>query len=172
MREIVIDAAAPRGSLQYYFPGGKEELVSEALLWMGGVAARRVSRHAERLRSGSPSALLAATVDDWKKDLTTESFAAGCPLLAAAADTASTNEQLRNVLKQAFDAWQEHLSQALVEFGVPAERANGLAMITISALEGAIILARIRCELAPLDALVAELGPVLDAGAGERRGRN
>ena len=27
MREIVVDADAPRGSLQHYFPGGKEELV-------------------------------------------------------------------------------------------------------------------------------------------------
>src|SRR5215471_9016581 len=39
MREIVSEANAPRGSLQHYFPGGKEELVAEALLWMGGVAA-------------------------------------------------------------------------------------------------------------------------------------
>jgi AcrR family transcriptional regulator len=171
MREIVIDAAAPRGSLQYYFPGGKEELVSEAMLWMGGVAARRVSRHTERLRSASPGALLAATVDDWKKDLTTEGFAAGCPLLAAAADTAATSERLRDVLKRAFDAWQASLSQALVDFGVPADRATRLAVVTISALEGAIILARIRRDLAPLDALVAELGPVLDVCAGERSER-
>ena len=32
MREIVTEADAPRGSLQHYFPGGKEEIVSEALL--------------------------------------------------------------------------------------------------------------------------------------------
>src|SRR5271156_7052002 len=41
MREIVIEADAPRGSLQHYFPGGKEELVSDALLWMGDGAAPR-----------------------------------------------------------------------------------------------------------------------------------
>jgi hypothetical protein len=52
---------------------------------------------------------------------------------------------------------------ALGDLGVPAERAEGLALIVISALEGGIILSSIRCDLAPLDALVAELGPVIDA---------
>ena len=45
------------------------------------------------------------------------------------------------------------------------ERADNLAIVIIAALEGAIILARIRRDLIPLDALVLELGPVLDAVA-------
>ena len=40
VREIVTEADAPRGSLQHYFPGGKDEIVSDALLWSGQVAAR------------------------------------------------------------------------------------------------------------------------------------
>src|ERR1700683_5728822 len=63
MREIVTEAAAPRGSLQHYFPGGKEELVSEALLWMGDVAARRIRRSLSELESTTPSALLASIVE-------------------------------------------------------------------------------------------------------------
>jgi AcrR family transcriptional regulator len=163
MREIVAEADAPRGSLQHYFPGGKEELVGEALIWMGGVAARRLRRHLERLDSPTPGALLAALTDDWRRDLTSEGFLAGCPLVAAAADTSATSDYLRQVLKQAFDGWQEPLAVALVGLGVPQERADGLAMLVISALEGAIVLARIRCDLVPLDAVVGELGPFLDA---------
>jgi AcrR family transcriptional regulator len=163
MREIVLEADAPRGSLQHYFPGGKEELVGEALVWMGGVAARRVVRHLEQLEAATPSSLLAALVDDWKSDLTAEGFTAGCPLVAAAADTAATSDQLREVLRLAFDGWQTVLTEALVDLGVSAQRAEALALVVISALEGAIILSRIRCDLAPLDALVAELGPVIDA---------
>jgi AcrR family transcriptional regulator len=70
LREIVAEAEAPRGSLQHYFPGGKEELVSEALRWMGGVAARRVRRHLADLSSRTPGALLAAVIEDWRVDLT------------------------------------------------------------------------------------------------------
>src|SRR5580692_11038940 len=77
MREIVTEADAPRGSLQHYFPGGKEELVSEALTWMGGVAARRVTRSLTELETRTPSALLAAVVDIWRRDLVNEQFSAG-----------------------------------------------------------------------------------------------
>jgi AcrR family transcriptional regulator len=171
MREIVSEADAPRGSLQHYFPGGKEELVSEALLWMGGVAARRVRRHLERLDPKTPSALLGALVDDWRTGLTAEGFVAGCPLVAAAADTAATSDQLRSVLRRAFDDWQIPITEALVSLDVSEDRADGLAMLVISALEGAIIMARIRCDLVPLDAVAAELGPVLDASRTNARHR-
>jgi AcrR family transcriptional regulator len=171
MREIVVEADAPRGSLQHYFPGGKEELVSEALRWTGAVASSRVRRRADDLDPALPSALLVTIVDDWRAELAREEFAAGCPLVAAAADTAATSDQLRDVLKQAFGGWQAQLTESLLRLGVPAERAAGLAMIVISALEGAIILSRVRRDVAPLDALVAELGPVLDASAADGRKR-
>ena len=65
LREIVVEADAPRGSLQHYFPGGKEELVSDAFLWTGDVAARRIKRSLSKLKSRAPSALLASIVDAW-----------------------------------------------------------------------------------------------------------
>jgi AcrR family transcriptional regulator len=170
MREIVLQADAPRGSLQYYFPDGKEGLVGEALLWMGQVAARRVQRHLAELEPATPSALLAALVDDWRADLLSEGFVAGCPLVAAAADVVATSDELRQVLRQAFDGWQDPLAAALAELGVPPGRAERLAMVVISALEGAIVYARIRCDLAALDAVVAELGPLLDASRSLKSG--
>ena len=62
MREIVTEADVPRGSLQHSFPAGKEELVGEALLWMGSVAARPVRRHMDRDDCAAPSDLLGAIV--------------------------------------------------------------------------------------------------------------
>lgn len=165
MREIVTEADAPRGSLQHYFPGGKEELVSDALLWAGDVVAHRVRRSLRELESRTPSALLASIVDGWRQVLTSEKFSVGCPLVAAAADTAASNKQLRQVLRHAFDGWLEPVAEALVELGVPLERSDNLAVVIIAALEGAIILARVRRDLTPFDALVAELGPVLDGVA-------
>src|SRR5258707_2037864 len=165
LREIVVEADAPRGSLQHYFPGAKEELVSDALLWAGDVLARRIKRSLSELKSRTPCALLAAIVDAWRRDLTSEQFSTGCPLVAATADTAATSQQLRQVLRRAFDGWLEPLSQSLVDLGVPLERSDNLAIVIVAALEGAIILARIRRDLTPFDALVLELGPLLDAAA-------
>ena len=91
------------------------------------------------------------------------SGSSGCPLVAAAADTAATSNQLRHVVRRAFDGWLEPLSESLVDLGVPVQRSGTLAMVIIAALEGAIILAWIRRDLTPLDALVLKLGPLLDA---------
>lgn len=165
MREIVTEADAPRGSLQHYFPGGKEEIISDALLWSGDVMAGQTRRALRKLKSRTPSALLASIVDYWRRELTDAKFLFGCPLVAAAADTAATSEQLRQALRRAFDSWLEPLAESLVDLGVPLERADTLAVVVVAALEGAIILARIRRDLTPFDALISELGPLLDAAA-------
>lgn len=167
MREIVTEADAPRGSLQHYFPGGKEELVSDALLWAGDVAGRRVRRSLSELESRKPSALLASIVERWRRDLTDETFSAGCPMVAAAADTAASSKRIRHVLSSAFEGWHESLSEGLAELGVPSDRSDNLAMVIMAALEGAILLARVKHDLTPFDALVSELGPVLDAVASD-----
>src|SRR3974390_1855070 len=65
LREVVTEAEAPRGSLQHYFPDGKDQLVSEALVWMGAVAGRRVDRVLTSLENPTPSALFAGIVDLW-----------------------------------------------------------------------------------------------------------
>ena len=40
VRDVVAHADAPRGSFQHYFPGGKDQLVAEALVWSGDFAAQ------------------------------------------------------------------------------------------------------------------------------------
>jgi AcrR family transcriptional regulator len=168
VREVVAHAEAPRGSLQHYFPEGKDQLVAEAVLWAGGVAARRVGRALER-GGRTPSALLTALVADWRTEFSTQGFDGGCPLVAAAADVAATSDELRGAIACAFAGWQEPLAAALVECGIPVARAPGLALVVISALEGAVLLARIRQDVSPLDTVVIELGPMLDSAASRRR---
>ncbi|HVM65685.1 MAG TPA: TetR/AcrR family transcriptional regulator [Acidimicrobiales bacterium] len=169
VREVVGHAGAPRGSVQHYFPEGKDQLVQEALLWAGGVAARRVGRALDRAADRMPSTLLTEVVGDWRAEFRTDGFDAGCPLVAAAADVVATSDELRATIERAFDGWQGPFAAALVECGVPARRAPGLALVVISALEGAIIMSRIRRDVAPLDAVVEELGPMLDGTAARHR---
>jgi AcrR family transcriptional regulator len=77
VREVVGHADAPRGSLQHYFPEGKDQLVAEALLWMGGVAARRVGRALDRASDRVPSALLTELASDWRDEFVTQGYDGG-----------------------------------------------------------------------------------------------
>src|SRR3954470_7336839 len=77
LRGVVEHAAAPRGSLQHYFPEGKEQLIREALQLAGRRAARTARPRNGELRR--PSDVLAAMVDAWRGWLTETDYALGCP---------------------------------------------------------------------------------------------
>src|SRR3954451_20428266 len=95
LRAVVADAGAPRGSLQHYFPGGKDQLVGEALAWSGAWAAARIEKHCSRMRQRTPSRLFAAMADEWSADLEARDFSRGCPVAAAVVDSAAVNESVR-----------------------------------------------------------------------------
>ncbi|MFE9029512.1 TetR/AcrR family transcriptional regulator [Streptomyces iakyrus] len=165
MRDVALDAAAPRGSLQHYFPGGKAELVDEAVGWAGDYAAGRVARFLAALPEPTPSGLFASMVRQWTDEYEAEGFAGGCPVAAALVDCAESVPSTRKAASAAFATWTGAVAQALTEMGVQGERAGALATLMISSLEGAILLARAERDVRALTTVARELGPLLDAAA-------
>ncbi|MDO0924841.1 TetR/AcrR family transcriptional regulator [Streptomyces sp. TG1A-8] len=163
MRDVAAHAGAPRGSLQHYFPGGKEQLVNEAVAWAGRYAGRRVARFLAGPAEPTPSGLFAAMAAQWTEEYGTDGFAAGCPVAAATVDCASAGTSTREAAAAAFTAWRAPVAGALTGMGVPAARADALATLMISTLEGAILLSRAEQDVRPLRTAVRELGPLLDA---------
>ncbi|MEU9480149.1 TetR/AcrR family transcriptional regulator [Streptomyces sp. NPDC048191] len=163
MREVAAHAGAPRGSLQHYFPGGKEQLVNEAVGWAGRYAGKRIARFVAGLKEPTPGGLFAAMAGQWTDEYTTDGFAAGCPVAAATAECASAGGSTREAAAAAFTTWRTPLAEALSGMGVPADRAGSLATLMISTLEGAILMARAEQDVRPLTTAVRELAPLLDA---------
>ncbi|MEU7427640.1 TetR/AcrR family transcriptional regulator [Streptomyces sp. NPDC040750] len=163
MREVAAHAGAPRGSLQHYFPGGKEQLVGEAVAWAGRYAGKRVARFLAGLDEPTPSGLFAAMAAQWTDEYDTDGFAAGCPVAAATVDRAASGAAGREAAAAAFAAWRGPVAEALTGMGVPAVRSDSLATLMIGALEGAILMARAEHDVRPLTTVVRELGPLLDA---------
>ncbi|MFK4106816.1 TetR/AcrR family transcriptional regulator [Streptomyces sp. NPDC019531] len=163
MREVAAHADAPRGSLQHYFPGGKEQLVNEAVEWAGRYAGKRVARFLAALPEPTPSGLFAQMVRQWTDEYETVGFAGGCPVAAATVDRAESSPSTRQAVAAAFAGWTGPVAGALADMGVPEERADALATLMVSALEGAILLARAEQDVRPLTTVARELGPLLDS---------
>lgn len=168
MREVAAHARAPRGSLQHYFPGGKEQLVNEALAWAGRYAANRVTRFLAALPEPTPSALFGEMVRQWTDEYEAAGFAGGCPVAAATVDCAESVETTREAASAAFAAWNGAVADALTGMGVPPERAAPLATLMIGALEGAILIARAEQDVRALTSAARELGPLLDAAVSRK----
>lgn len=162
LRQVVERAEAPRGSLQHYFPGGKDQLVREALGWSAEFAAGRVEEQAAASRT--PGELFERMAGQWADELRRRNYAAGCPLVATAADAAA-DESLRTATSAGFATWLAPIREALERMGVPAARCAPLATLMLSALEGAIVLARADRDDGPLRTVTTELRPLLDAAA-------
>ncbi|MET9878789.1 TetR/AcrR family transcriptional regulator [Actinacidiphila glaucinigra] len=163
MRDVAAHAGAPRGSLQYYFPGGKEQMVNEAVGWAGRYAGNRVARFLAALPEPTPAGLFAAMVGQWTDEFLASGYDAGCPVAAATVDCAGTSAATRSAAAAAFATWTGPVAGALEEMGVPAGRAPALATLMISAIEGAIVIARAERDVRALTTVARELGPLLDA---------
>ena len=66
-------SGAPRGSLYHHFPGGKNELVLDAL----AAASERVTQ-ALNAAVGKPAPEVAEAFADWRNVLALTDFGAGC----------------------------------------------------------------------------------------------
>jgi TetR/AcrR family transcriptional repressor of lmrAB and yxaGH operons len=155
VNEIVASSGAPRGSLYFHFPGGKEELALAAM-----------QREGTKLRAaiaslmGSKSDLgeaLGALVDALAQGLESSGFRDGCPIATVTLEAASRSEALRATAAEVFESWIDVLQERLLSAGDDATTARRRAMLALAAVEGALILARASRDLEPLAAVRDEL---------------
>jgi AcrR family transcriptional regulator len=155
MREIAEAADAPRGSLQHYFPDGKDQVVSEAIDWV----ATQVTKPLLDDGSGRPTPatkVVREMFGRWRGVLESTDYLAGCAIVSTISDAAS-NDRLRAKSAEAFAAWRRALADALQRGGAPKARADRLAVTAIAAMEGAMVLARADRSLTAYDAVAKEI---------------
>lgn len=147
LRSIVRDAEAPWGSLRHYFPGGKDQLLTEALQWSGEHASARVQAFLDFAEHPTPGGLLEALADDWIADLQRRGFARGCPIAAATMD-AGAGPDVATATGAALERWEGAIVAALDAMGTPDPQRT--ANVLLSMLEGAILLCRVKQSVQPL----------------------
>jgi TetR/AcrR family transcriptional regulator, lmrAB and yxaGH operons repressor len=147
LREVVAHSGGPRGSLGRFFPGGKTQLVSEAI----DVALVDLFGDLEgALREAEtfPEAI-SVIVTPWRRLLVDHDFALGCPLAATICDAAD-NDSLRTHVSELLTRWRAPVVEAYTRFGAPEAEAEAHATVLMAALEGALILARAQRTIEPL----------------------
>ena len=155
LSEIVARSGAPRGSLYFHFPGGKEEL-ARAAMERSGEQLRRAIR-ATMDAPGGPRAAIAALLDALAAGLEGSGYRDGCPIATVALETAAESEPLRETAAAIFESWVDELARALHGSGMERAGAQRRALFVLSAIEGALLLSRARRDVAPLRAVREEL---------------
>ena len=155
VNEIVRRSGAPRGSLYFHFPGGKEQL-----------AAAAMERTGEQLRDAIAAVIgsrprasesLGLLIDGLGAGLEASGFRDGCPIATVALEASADSETVRLAAERVFSSWLGALEKGFLDEGLDPEQAARRALLVLSAIEGALLLARARRDLAPLEAVRDEL---------------
>ncbi|MDO2353829.1 TetR/AcrR family transcriptional regulator [Mycobacterium avium] len=158
--DVLEHSGAPRGSAYHYFPGGRTQLLCEAVDFAGEYVAAVIAG------AESGARLLDTLIDTYREQLRDSDFRAGCPVVAVAVEAGEQSDAERPVIKRAaaaFDRWTDLIAQRFIADGIRRRRAAELAVLATSALEGAIVLARARRDPAPLDVVHRQLRDLLAA---------
>lgn len=156
---VLTHSGAPRGSVYHHFPGGRNEMVLGAVRLAGDYISAMV---AEAAAEGDVRLMVERLVAFWKRSLTKTGYRAGCPAAAMAMDGRDVVPDAADVVRGIFARWQDGIANALSANGFEAPRAQRLATLVVSAVEGAIILCRAHRDLGPLDDVLAEITPLLE----------
>lgn len=156
---VLAHSGAPRGSVYHHFPGGRNEMLLGAVRLAGDYIAAMVD---DSVADGDVQQTMARLVRFWKRALTKTDYRAGCPVVAMAVDSRESVPEAAELVREIFARWQASLSDVLSANGFAHDRAQRLATLIVSAVEGAVILCRAHRDLTPLDDVLTEIAPLLD----------
>ncbi|WP_458316027.1 TetR/AcrR family transcriptional regulator [Mycolicibacterium brisbanense] len=158
--DVLQHSGAPRGSAYHYFPGGRSQLLCEAIDYANDQIAARIAK------ADSATALLDGMIVGFRKQLLNSEFRAGCPVVAVAVEAGDPDDTAAPVRERAgaaFDRWTGQIVERLRNDGVASDRAEQLAMLIISSIEGAVVIARATRDVKPLDLIHRQLREQLAA---------
>jgi len=169
LRQILAESGAPRGSLYFHFPGGKEQLAVEAVQ----AASARVARLIGQLLSAyaDPADAVDAFVRGFAEVLRASEYAEGCPVATISLEAAARSKAIAAACDQAYVQWEGQIRDHLIAAGVRADRAAELATLALAAAEGGLILSRARRDVEPLSVIAGQLRAILRDAAPKSRAR-
>ncbi|GAA2588986.1 TetR/AcrR family transcriptional regulator [Dactylosporangium fulvum] len=149
--DVLERSGAPRGSVYYHFPGGKDEMVMAAMEYMATDA--RAPLHA--MRGSDVGGVITGFVNLWRGVLQKSDYAAGCA--AAGVTVSAETEELRAAARKVFEVWVADLTELFVDAGVEKTKAADLAWMLEASTEGAVIFARSERSMRALDLVEKQL---------------
>jgi|SRR5579884_4351503 len=163
LNQILAESGAPKGSLYYYFPEGKEELTAEAIARSGGILAQNIRKGLAAI--DDPVEAIPAFVCGIAHGVEASGFRGGGPLTTVALETVNSSERLNLACREAYAGLRDAFAEKLIAGGYTQARAEQIATFIISAIEGGILLSRTNHSGDPLRQVASEFEVYLRAAS-------
>jgi TetR/AcrR family transcriptional repressor of lmrAB and yxaGH operons len=163
LSDVVTESGAPRGSVYFHFPGGKEELAGEVTLLHAGDHIAHINRAAAA--TSTAGQLIEAFIGRIRDELIASNYREGCAMAPIVIESTPASAQLSDANRRGFQDLIATLAARLTEKNVPASRATQLATHAWTSVEGALILSRVLRSPEPFDLATAQLAATADTEA-------
>ncbi|HEY6405976.1 MAG TPA: TetR/AcrR family transcriptional regulator [Ktedonobacteraceae bacterium] len=140
LKQILSESGAPKGSLYYHFPQGKEELAEEAVMRSAGIVADRIRQ--VLARSEHVGLAVQGFVREIAEQIERSNFSSGGPLTTIALETVHSSQRLNSACRNAYHLIQEAFAEKLAASGYPEAQTRQVAPFIVASIEGAILLSR------------------------------
>ena len=160
LNEILKSSGAPKGSLYHYFPDGKEQIGTEVVRVGGQLVANTLTELADNNPdAGSLLREYSRLLVGWVSD---SDFHEGSPITTVLLELAPDSESVTAAGQAVYRQWSSILSDSLIASGVAHTRAERLAVLAVSALEGSLVRARVEQSGQPILDSLGEVADLFD----------
>lgn len=165
--ELLEVSCAPRGSLYFHFPGGKEQIGVEVIQRVGEATLEQFRGLGKR--DISLDAYIDAVFKTTARMVKERGFSGSCPIAAIAAEYGGSGTPLGDAVRLALTSWETEIAAAAAARGLTRQHAAEFASAFVASMEGAFLLSKAQASVAPhvnaaraIKALAASLGADAD----------
>ncbi|MCK6208039.1 TetR/AcrR family transcriptional regulator [Cytobacillus sp. T106] len=140
LNQIIEVSGAPKGSIYYHFPGGKEEIAVEAVKHVGNEIKTMIKKELASSEDAAAAFRYHAEKIASYFDVPLSHENSGLHIGLIASETALTSEPIRQACQETYKEWQSLYKEKLLLSGFSEERSKELALLVSSMIEGAVML--------------------------------
>lgn len=161
INDIVDASGAPKGSLYHYFPAGKASIAVAAVEEAGRRVVATMAEVGSKQRSTADMMRAHARLySGWMRK---SGFRDGCPITTVLLELAPRHRDVSEAGRRAYSARLAILREKLVADGFSPSRAERLAVLCVSTLQGALIQSRVERSGSAIEIAAEQLAILLEA---------
>ncbi|MFJ2032267.1 TetR/AcrR family transcriptional regulator [Streptosporangium sp. NPDC087985] len=155
LNQVIAASGAPRGSLYFHFPDGKDQIVGESIRRAG----QEIGTAVEDLAASSASVaeFVEGVLRHLGDRLEESGWRKGCPVATVALEMAAVSDPLQQTCAEVYTSWTNALRTRLAG----RQDADDLAVTILALIEGALLLSKAHRSRESLDRVSGQVATLL-----------
>jgi TetR/AcrR family transcriptional repressor of lmrAB and yxaGH operons len=160
LNEILAESGAPKGSLYYHFPKGKEQLALESIISEGEKIKSKIQSSLDSIKN--PVEAIVANIENVATVIDNEYKTKDMSIGLIALETYLTSEVLRGACEEVFTSLENIYTEKLIKAGMNKDDANKLGSVIATMVEGGITYSLVKKSGKPLRLIAEQISKLIN----------